>query len=530
MGNKSSPFKPDFSQPIILTLLCSLLVAICAIHVVVGYSHRDLCGNAWGTDDAFISYRYAQNLVNGNGLVFNSDQRVEGYSNLLYILLLTPAFLFTKDLGIYVYASLLNIIFVVIAFLLFSRYLNKVSNRYALLASLVFIVYPPLWAWTASGMETTLVLLLQLCILILVEECIAAAKAKFPILLLCVAVALSVLVRPDGFIFPVLAIFYCVIKGKYRLALYIGIVLVITSLGYTSWRYLYYQDFFPNTFYAKVSGTLLDRITYAFQLLIVVSILHGLLPYLWAFILRASLELKPIFQSVNQLRSSLGFETILAFVWLGYWIFIGGDVYYERFLLILLPLGIISVLWVIERYKIGKGGWIVLFLLIGMNFSIFATDPRFSYSLDKNDCWVTLGKFLANNYSGKLLATGAAGKIPYFSNLRTIDMYGLNDKYIGHLSSEKFIVGHTKYDPNYVLAQKPDLITGWIVGLDLDAGLTRDRYSQAGYEIKYLVYMNPYVEEHEVIIDITHLDLSEIQTLTLQGYGYAVLTRMEKPP
>jgi hypothetical protein len=38
----------------------------------------------WTTDDAFISFRYAQNLLDGLGLVFNAGERVEGYSNFLW--------------------------------------------------------------------------------------------------------------------------------------------------------------------------------------------------------------------------------------------------------------------------------------------------------------------------------------------------------------------------------------------------------------------------------------------------------------
>lgn len=37
-------------------------------------------------DDAFISFRYARNLVEGQGLVFNAGERVEGYTNLLWVL------------------------------------------------------------------------------------------------------------------------------------------------------------------------------------------------------------------------------------------------------------------------------------------------------------------------------------------------------------------------------------------------------------------------------------------------------------
>jgi arabinofuranosyltransferase len=42
-------------------------------------------------DDAFISYRYARNLVEGHGLVFNIGEYVEGYTNLLWTLLVAAA-------------------------------------------------------------------------------------------------------------------------------------------------------------------------------------------------------------------------------------------------------------------------------------------------------------------------------------------------------------------------------------------------------------------------------------------------------
>lgn len=38
-------------------------------------------------DDAFIGYRYAQHLLEGHGLVFNDGERVEGYTNFLWVVL-----------------------------------------------------------------------------------------------------------------------------------------------------------------------------------------------------------------------------------------------------------------------------------------------------------------------------------------------------------------------------------------------------------------------------------------------------------
>ena len=41
-------------------------------------------------DDAYISFRYAHNLVTGNGLVFNHGERVEGFTNFLWIFVVAP--------------------------------------------------------------------------------------------------------------------------------------------------------------------------------------------------------------------------------------------------------------------------------------------------------------------------------------------------------------------------------------------------------------------------------------------------------
>ena len=58
-------------------------------------------------DDAFISFRYARNLVEGQGLVYNPGERIEGYSNFLWVLVEAallagglPILMGTKVLGL----------------------------------------------------------------------------------------------------------------------------------------------------------------------------------------------------------------------------------------------------------------------------------------------------------------------------------------------------------------------------------------------------------------------------------------------
>src|SRR6185503_15249276 len=49
-------------------------------------------------DDVFISVRYASHLAHGDGLVYNAGERVEGYTNFLWTLLLVPSLAFPIDL------------------------------------------------------------------------------------------------------------------------------------------------------------------------------------------------------------------------------------------------------------------------------------------------------------------------------------------------------------------------------------------------------------------------------------------------
>ena len=60
-----------------------------------------------------------------------------------------------------------------------------------------------------------------------------------------------------------------------------------------------------------------------------------------------------------------------------------------------------------------------------------------------------------------VIATNAAGSIPYYSGLRAIDMLGLNDLHIAHQEKENMgqgSAGHEKTDGQYILSRKPDII------------------------------------------------------------------------
>ena len=65
------------------------LAVLGLVVVLLGVAFDAHCRHYWPflSDDALISFRYAERLTQGDGLTWNDGERVEGYSNLLWVLL-----------------------------------------------------------------------------------------------------------------------------------------------------------------------------------------------------------------------------------------------------------------------------------------------------------------------------------------------------------------------------------------------------------------------------------------------------------
>jgi arabinofuranosyltransferase len=513
-------------------LSLALLLAGTLLHARAGYFHDDLSGHARGSDDAYISYRYARNLARGAGLVFNPGERVEGYSNLLYVLLLAPACRMVGANAIYPISVGLNLLFAAAAWALFGRLAAKrLDPPHAAGAALLLALCPALWLWTASGMETPLVLFLQICVWWFVDA--AAHGERLGGAGLAAVVGLLVLARADGFVVPVLATLYLIAIRRWRQAFVVGAALAATLALLIVWRLAYYGHPLPNTYYVKVSGPLGDRLLLGTLQLLWVTVHSGLLPHVAALLLAALACLRR--PGAGRLPS---FEVVLGLGWLAYWVFVGGDVFAERMLVLLFPLGL-RLLLDPGLLQVPRGSA----LLVAAGVTVFqliplATDTRFGYSLDRYDRWVTLGRHLAQErYAGLLLAVDAAGKIPFYSGLRTVDMLGLSDEHIARQPASYFDVGHNKFDADYILSRRPDLLADWIdPQLNLRFGLTRAKYEPAGYRLDLLVCTRK-KPKGDAMIEVAGLDDGEVALLVRRGYRYALLSRpaagglpRERPP
>lgn len=476
-----------------------------------------------GYDDAYISFRYAQNLVNGEGLVFNPGERVEGYSNLLYVLMLAPITRLVSEDAVYPAAVTLNALAIIVAAWTITRMPRGPSGTpWRWSAAFLVAANPLLWhaAWTA--METGIVVLGFVWLWWAVAHC-ADAKSKSNYIALVLAAVACVLIRADGFILAGIAVTFLAIKGQWK-AFAAGIAAIGVTFGaLTLWRMSYYGLPMPNTYYAKVSGALIDRLAFAWSMFSGAR-LDVMRPtvYICAGALIVCL-LIAVANRRNPLRV-ITFEAWLAPLWICYWFYVGGDIFFHRFLVILVPLAAFIVAYRLAPYS---GNRTLIVAIAAVMFYYPAMGHRILKDDIHYDTWIILGKHFKETFPGETIAVDAAGKMPYYSHLTAIDTLGLTDAHIAQVEADVFLPGHNKHDWDYVFDRNPAVITSWIGSLKLDLGeyMPRERYLEAGYKIAYVVYLRHGSAREGPFIDVRGMDEAEIAKLLVSGYDYAVLVR-----
>jgi len=251
---------------------------------------------AFLTDDAFISFRYARNLSDGYGLVFNPGfERVEGYTNFLWVLILAGcnAVGFVPENVSHV----LTLAFTVILWLVVVWFtLRSAPGGHRVWLAVV----PPLFlastrsvaVWSTSGLETRLFEVLvvggALRLLVELESQLSGEKPRRP--LSAVLFGIATLTRPDGLLMSLSAFAVALVVLRLRRRLRIRTVLIPLGiyacfvLGHLAFRYSYYGDWLPNTYYAKVGGKMWWSLGFAY----VGAFLLEYAAYLWIPLLAAA--------------------------------------------------------------------------------------------------------------------------------------------------------------------------------------------------------------------------------------------------
>lgn len=174
---------------IIFIVLAVILLAILIIHIS---EYTFLC------DDAFISFRYAKNFASGDGLVFNPGEKVEGYTNFLWVMILS---LFSM-IGIAPeqMAPILSIAFSIGLLAIFihfnRRWFSSGINDYFIYIAPLFLVLNRTYAvWTTGGLETAL---FSILVFAAIASLVESSKDSRNLHRSAVLFSLAALTRPEG--------------------------------------------------------------------------------------------------------------------------------------------------------------------------------------------------------------------------------------------------------------------------------------------------------------------------------------------
>ena len=418
-------------------------------------------------DDAFISLRYADRLLEGRGLTWNDGEFVEGYTNLLWIL--GCALLGRLGLDLVWAARVLGLLgtTAVIAAVLWVHRAPTIREALPGFAGgLAVALAGPIVVWTFGGLEQPLLAGLLAWALALSFPLLEDPRPKvIKILLPGLFYGLVVLTRADGALFTFAACLGLVVaRGLTRESLRIASLLVLIPVflfaGQLAFRQAYYHEWLPNSAFAKV-GFSIVRSWAGIQYVMGALYLAGLVvPAILAF--RAA--------GAEPLRGRVRFLGVVLAIWLGYLVLVGGDLFPGRRHLVpaVVPLVYLATIFLARRIpshgslRPSLAGIAVCLLALGVSQIV---DPMNVRAREERWEWdgEVVGATLATAFGTRrpLLAVDPAGCLPYFSRLPSVDMLGINDHYLAHHRPPDFgkgPLGHELGNGAYVLSRKPDLV------------------------------------------------------------------------
>ncbi|MGO9714039.1 MAG: hypothetical protein ACLQBL_34610 [Polyangiaceae bacterium] len=413
-------------------------------------------------DDAYISFRYAHNLVTGHGLVFNTGEKLEGFTNFLWVFILSPFEALGWDLFqvCEVLGSALGITCLVVTARMTAwvngerKSLVHMWGAFWLATSSSFVL------WAKSGLEQPLASLLPIAGAFILwrarDEVAHGAEPKAlgkKYLYAGLIMGAACMTRPELHLLAVLVALPLVVdvvrrrKVTFAEWAYVAGVLAFTVPCHT-FRYLYYGTLVPNTFYVKTGTSAL--------------VWHeGIktLRDMFGFNAMGALVLVAPFAFANRRRMvEKGTMALIALSFMVYYVKVGVDeMQWHRlylpalpFLCVLAALGASNLVGAVVRAVRGKESGDdskarLVGDLVGWGAVAFACWSSFMFTYREvngfnghGDLAGTyhpdLGKFLVRHERpGALVAFQDMGSTPYHApDINFLDFFGLVDKTVAH--------------------------------------------------------------------------------------------------
>ena len=468
-------------------------VAVLIVHASVYYPFL--------SDDALISLRYVDRFLQGRGLTWTDGRPVEGYSNLLWILVV--AVLGRCGIDLVDAARILGVasMSTVVVVLIRAYPLRGFSAKSCLPLSsgiLFFCLAAPVAVWAIGGLEQPLYAALLATSIPLTIRCLESTNPeRRDLFWLSLGLGLACITRPDGPLFSVAALFSIVIGrwlARKKLFSWSNLVLLASMPvalygGQLVFRIFYYGEWVPNTALVKIAPSFhhfLDGFAY---------VRHGLWSlFPFSFVALGYLIIA-VFSPVRRDRALP--LLVLMGAWIPYVVFIGGDIFpaHRHFvpLIVVIAFAVVEcVTWLVGRVK--------PMTVVGL---LFAATIPYLYLQDSHpenrraisERWEwdgqVVGLLLQQSFSQQepLVAVTAAGCLPYWSKLPALDMLGLNDDYLPRHPPADFgsgMLGHELGETAYILRREPDIITFQVGRRTSAARISRELLESAEFREHYV--------------------------------------------
>ncbi len=405
----------------------------------------------WLSDDAFISFRYAKHFAEGKGLVYNSGEYVEGYTNLLWtvVLALTYKVGITPEVAAH-FLSLLCYAGCLYCLTLFTP--RKQIPVAMLLAAGMYHMR----IFATSGLETmSFIFLVSVALLGVWQSDVRKVS---------VACILAILTRPEG----------ALLWGAAAVAMHgskdsrkIWGCGIATLLGITAWRYGYYGEFLPNTYFAKVGTTKWAQ----------GGLYIGLFFGMYWFLLFALPGLQKMWKGSQQEHRLARFSLIFLTVYVIHVLRVGGDFMMARFCLPWVPVLAVSIGLLVAKMQrqnlVGIGIGVLTLTAIyperltQQNDGVFGingiTEERHWYPEEWREKAEKQGESIQKYFVGsdaQVVIYGAQAMFAYYAQLPYVleGMTGLTDKELARLPERSSRTGHgRKADMDYLQQRGIDL-------------------------------------------------------------------------
>lgn len=459
-------------------------------------------------DDALILCRYAANVAGGAGWVYNPGERVESHSSPLWVALLAVGGRlgldlpwFSRALGVIAFAALVA--------LAGSAFRRLLGGPLALALTLVLAGDAGLAVWSVSGMETTGFTLLLFAAALVMGGALTSPRAGAAALLGGLA-GLLALARPEGLF--VGALMVGMFLAAPRVAEPAGqtrsagdpppddgamaragrrwpaaVLWLAVAGGLTGWRLTTYGDWLPTPVRAK----LVLRGDALWHGLVQVGVFAGRrLP----LFLVAAFLLPAVFRSLAGRggRRAGGAPVawwslcllLVVLALLGQVVLAGGDwMGADR-----LPGPVVPLLALLAGLGLAGGrrprALSPGLLLVGASLTLALTWGHPDSLPPHGHAARRLGEWLKKTLPADTrLGVAAAGAVPYFSGLYTVDALGISDPAVVRTpppAGAAWKPGHMRYDLQRFLAARPQVIvwefgTTWALSRMRDAPLEPTR-------------------------------------------------------